>query len=385
MTIEPAYLLDFKREQSNLADFYPAYRENLEDRLWYAEAHTGSRLASLLRLKVIARNEYWGNGNPSIPAIRNNVLQHVQKASSGAEPLRLVEQNEDDKAWRMRDPDFLQQIENRYGSALTKYKIDQTVSVVGIDDEFFTVQRSSYLDQFGSNIFCDEEQIDGSTLRKKNVRDGKLLSFEESTLANTIGVAALFFDRNGIPILRWRKHEDPIRRMAVMREGWHCTSSGVLTWQDFVKDQNMSVSSVVNGIVRETENEAGLFADTDKVDGKPMFNIKIVAFARELKRAGKPQFFFRIDFPYHTADQIVDEIIRRPKIEGDEFGGKKRHTLMGRIFGIKTAEKKSDFLVDEKLALKNIDRASLQLKSGGQNGINFTFESYANLYYCLER
>lgn len=383
MQIEKAYLKKFDEEQKFLSAFYPRYSSSFKDRLWYAEFYTGNKLDRFLSLEVNTIDTYWGDGNAHLPFIRNNVLTHLRNVSDFGETLRLVKPGREDTEWRQKDSALINLIAKRYGREILEYKIDQTVSVADITDKKISVQRSSYIDQFGSNIFCDEPDH-GVTLRGLNRIDGGLSSFKDSTLANTVGVAAIFVDRNGVPLLRWRRHEDPIRRMAIMPEGFHCTSSGVLTWQDFTAPTSVgtrkTMASVVAGIERETANEAGIFAH-EKHGENNFFNTRIIAFARELKRAGKPQFFFRIDFPDHTAEEIRDEILRRPKTEGDEYGG--RRSPLGRIFGVKGGESKNDFLIRSDLNLNTLTRASLNYLSRRNDGVQFTFEAYANIYFSL--
>lgn len=363
---------EFEAEQNKLMNFYPYYKLRFADHLWYAEDYFGSDLEHLLKLPVKLEERYWSKDEEIIKRIRKNVIDHINGSKTKKSELRLIPSDREDREWREQNKEFFNFVLDRYGIQVEEYKIDQTVSVVGIDDHFH-VQRSCYLDQFGSNIFCDQPGHDKQTLRELDTREGRLPPFEESKMANTIGVAALFFDKDGVPIFRWRKKEAAVGRMAVMREGWHCTASGVLTWQDFTSagTEKVSLSSVIAGIEREAANEAGVFS-TER--GK-LFEIKVIAFARELKRAGKPQFFFAMHFPHHTAEEIRDLILTRHRTESEEYG-----RATPRWIKPKAGNKKEDFHIDRTLSLKTLRDADLL---GRSDFVGFTFEGYANLYYAL--
>ncbi|MDX3928858.1 MAG: hypothetical protein QHC90_24020 [Shinella sp.] len=375
-------LVDFERQKRSLSHIYSGYRDEMSEGLWYAEAITGKDVAEFASRPVVIRDGYWGGENPHIGHIVGNVYRHLDAVQRKEEPSRLSQKNAEDDEWRAQDPAFFDAVLRRYGPDVAGHKIDQTVSIVDFSGESLTIQRSCYLDQLGSNIFCDKPVgVSGDTLRTLNLSDGKALPFSESTLANTIGVSAVFVGRDGIPLLRWRQQQKGSRRMAIMESGWHCTASGVLTWQDFTsaaKDGRTTVASVVNGILRESAYEAGI-GRTDE-----FYDLKLVAFARELKRAGKPQFFFVLRFPDHTAAEIRDIILGRELVEGDEYGRQSLRRSIAMAFRPKSAGVASDFLIDDRLILDRLMPARLESLSTAEDGIHFTFEAYANLFFALK-
>lgn len=372
----------FKEQAKLLKTFYPAYAENIERSLWYAECIYGMHLDEFLKTPVCIEDGYWKPSRNHLQYIQKNVFSHLHKAKTDSkEKLRLIDRGPADIDLRNTDPDFFNEVVHRYGDDVLKYKIDQTVSVVGIDKDAFHIQKSCYIDQLGSNILCDEPAtLDDLTMRELNTDSGALVPFEYCSLANTIGVAAMFIDRHGVPLLRWRKQQDAKRRIAIMEEGWHCTSSGVLTWEDFVETgkctNSISIESVVRGIQRESELEAGIYRDID------LYEVSLLAFARELKRAGKPQFFFLIKFPNHTATELVELIMGRHLLEGDEYGQRDFRALIPQALRPKSSVSASDFLIDPELNINRLTTDKLFMRSNAENAIRFTFEAYANLFFA---
>lgn len=118
--------------------------------------------------------------------------------------------------------------------------------------------------------------MDGKTLRDLNSRNQALAKFEDSVLSNTIGICASVLTKDGMLIL-------PKRNQAVhVQKGYEATSiSGVLEWSE--------------GLFPEPFGEIKTQLER-KEGGSEILLRKVeshipLAFARELERAGKPQFF----------------------------------------------------------------------------------------------
>jgi hypothetical protein len=134
-----------------------------------------------------------------------------------------------------------------------------------------------------------------SSLRELNMRDGRLLSFEESPLANSIGVGATVITSDGYLVLPKRN-----RWVHFQCGSEGCSTSGALKWTDglldkFIEELKRQLSS------REGPQE--ILLDPDKIVIHPL------AFAREFERAGKPQFFFHI-----WTSRRLDEFKKRWKV-----------------------------------------------------------------------
>lgn len=155
-------------------------------------------------------------------------------------------------------------------------------------DGLLTLSRADYQDQFVTNqtAIADAafEQVVGTTqrssdttLREMDTVDARLLPFERSRLANTIGICGLVVTRDGFVILP--------QRNARVHVAQHLTSSsvsGVLEWTDALLDDFL-LESIRQLKVQEAEPELGI--DPLQVQAVPL------ALARELARAGKPQIF----------------------------------------------------------------------------------------------
>ncbi|MFZ2360813.1 MAG: hypothetical protein WA040_15840 [Anaerolineae bacterium] len=163
-------------------------------------------------------------------------------------------------------------------------------------DKRFTLSRSYYWDQYVTNQkeIVDEplERIVAgsqshmpprllkSSLRELNMRDGRLLSFRDSPLANTIGIASTIVTSDGYLVL-------PKRNQQVHYQSGYegCSTSGVLEWTGGL------TSDFMNELIQQMKSKEGpqeLLLDPKRSVAHPL------AFAREFERAGKPQFFFHI-------------------------------------------------------------------------------------------
>ncbi len=210
--------------------------------------------------------------------------------------------------------------------SLSQFVIADTIRVRSMSDEQIEVERANYLDQLATNIRSDETPRGMNvTLRQHETASGCLAPFRpDSWLANTLGSALTLVDKFGFPVLRYRGRPDTIKdrpnaRLAVMAEGWHCAASGVMTWQDLDwsvqesdRDSKWLVSGMETGMWRVLKDETELTRE----DGITMHPI---AFARELKRAGKPNFFFVAQATEMTRKDIQRKIESRNPPDADGF------------------------------------------------------------------
>lgn len=149
-----------------------------------------------------------------------------------------------------------------------------------------SLQKASYFDQCKSNLILDwtSNDEDGISLRslQRGVYGGRLPAIEDRSMANTIGIAALIYYREGdeyIPYMVKR-----VTKVGVFPGGIHCTSSGVAKWPS-----NSANTSFENFFTEhmyfELEEEVGLTRN-DISELVPM------AVCREFARGGKPQIFY---------------------------------------------------------------------------------------------
>lgn len=169
------------------------------------------------------------------------------------------------------------------------------------------LQEASYFDQIATNLSADTVSgalIDPITRRAVGTlregieapEQGRLRPLERSAMANTLGVAAVLFTREGMPLLRRRNsHLGSIN----MTRGIHCSVSGVLELPPgFRRGQSGGFEVLAYGMRHEIAQELALAPHE--------YRLFPVALARELPRLGKPQLFFLIE-----CDLETDELCRR--------------------------------------------------------------------------
>lgn len=147
------------------------------------------------------------------------------------------------------------------------------------------VQPARYHDYIRSNLCLDFRLKPGvSTLREEVHADGALDGFQDSPLANLIGINMLVFTPSGKLVVPTRSAK------ATFRRGTHTpSSSGTLEPSDVL----------AKNFFAETHRELGL-TEADVQSG-PHF----VGMSRELVRGGQPEMFF-----FATVKRTTEEIHR---------------------------------------------------------------------------
>ncbi len=150
----------------------------------------------------------------------------------------------------------------------------------------FTCESASYFDQVATNLTMDWRSgliEGGGTIRSSDDLErpvnGALVPLEDSNLANTVGTAVMFYDRN----LRRALVRTRAGWQAAVGPGLHCTASGALEVTHLVGGDH-GIEFFLPGTQLEILRETGLTSDK--------YLLFPVAFARELPRGGKPQLFY---------------------------------------------------------------------------------------------
>ncbi|MCI0560430.1 MAG: hypothetical protein MN733_18240 [Nitrososphaera sp.] len=180
------------------------------------------------------------------------------------------------------------------------YENDITARIISWSAESnrIDVQKASYFDQVATNLtmdwasgFVSNERLSRiatsriATVRNsfERPREGKLPSLGESSLANTLGVAAFLYTAD-------RQILIPIRgdNQAIMSQGegkFHCSASGVFKWENLENSgDEASFQALAAGMHDEISRELNV--------PKEAYQLTPLAFTRELARGGKPQLFF---------------------------------------------------------------------------------------------
>ncbi|PTM60693.1 hypothetical protein [Phreatobacter oligotrophus] len=161
---------------------------------------------------------------------------------------------------------------------------NRSLRIIDVTESKIICQPAFYFDQIATNIVMDWDSgaLGPSTTIRNSIEKpvkGTLTSLRDSVLANTLGVCAMFYNRELKPLIRVRKPN----LGALPNGGLHCTVSGVYLFDD-EPGRNYHLHVLGKGMVHEIERET-------KLDEK-QFLFLPVAFGRELPRGGKPQLFF---------------------------------------------------------------------------------------------
>ena len=172
-----------------------------------------------------------------------------------------------------------------------------------------SLQSTTYFNQVRTNLTIDFPLDAMRTMRTEDLSDNKTLkSFEESVLANTIGVSAMWMT----PLARGRKKSSlqvflkPRRATTGIYSDMLGTVSGVVEYPEGGIFNCASLEEYATAeILREFFQETG-YDEYMKKAGVRMDDIHVIPllFTRELVRGGKPQFFFLILTPSMKEKEI---------------------------------------------------------------------------------
>ena len=381
----------FGEEELRLRDYYPNESLYCDDRsVWYSgDVYHLFSPAGTHALPQAVRSNGRGEQAPYwMPP--PYMLAHMRDVVAEPQNIRrLVLPTSKNK--KKPNPNFSRFPVN-YGlrdPTLAAFEIDDTIRVRSLTHEAFEIERATYLDQLATNIWPDRIPLGRTeTLRQSETNTGRLPTLSpDSCFANTLGAALVLIDKSGIPLLRFRGRPGDTQerqegsRLAVMEKGWHCAASGVTTWQDLNwseapatgLDTQWLIGGVERGMWRELEEETGLLPS----DGITMIPL---AFARELKRAGKPNFFFVAEASGKSCSDLQRIIESRNPPDKDEYseGTWRERPRLGdptTWFSVLVDEKPVAFLAKKELRLGNL--ATYVSTEAGTTG--FTYENYAAL------
>lgn len=162
------------------------------------------------------------------------------------------------------------------------------------DSKRIEIQSACYFDQIATNLTLDwasgfiykgQTCSKSATIRSCVERpvNGKLLSLQDSILANTLGVAALLHTSDNRLLIPIRGDNQAI--FSQKSGQFHCSASGVFKWEHVVNaGKEVDFQLFTEGMHEEIDRELNLPKDS--------YTLIPLAFARELPRGGKPQLFF---------------------------------------------------------------------------------------------
>jgi 8-oxo-dGTP pyrophosphatase MutT (NUDIX family) len=320
----------FPKSMDELCRFYPPYSETIRAGVWYAERYPFYARSdppvdqwSLLKksppLGAESRVPYW---QPEPEGLRREMREfvHLQQRKgdiSSASAARGTARSRDEFARFPVGYNYDERCNNpkeRSAAVLGGALVEDSVRLFEFDVKRreATVELANYLDQRATNMNPDIafsgmpialEQA--RTFRQLDSIAGHLRPLHQCYQANTIGVACILVGRDGTPVLVLRSKDT-----AVMNDGssWHCSSSGALMWDDVSGSScdggTRLIEGLTRGMARELKEELELLPAE--------YELTLTDFARELPRAGKPQFFF-LARSTDSASSLVGEIASRTK------------------------------------------------------------------------
>lgn len=303
---------------------HPCYAARIDRREWYVEVYyinffgrgaIGSEAVDFGSIRLERSSENTNEYGYWMPPkeVRTHIVKQSEQEIHRLNPVSPDLQNKNFDLFH-----------SKFDEKLRDCEINDTVRISDFSNGKISIVKATYLDQVGTNITADtyiettNEEFRGRTLRQIDTfSDGRLRPFNSCLQANTIGVAAIAVDKDDKLFFPFREYnsdkargDDVRRRLGAMERGWHCFSSGVLDWSDIdtaagQSSINLFMEGLTAGILREILYETGLTREEHTFDVAPY------AMARELKRPGKPQFFFLVRFRSMTSEQIVESINRK--------------------------------------------------------------------------
>lgn len=396
---------------SVLLEHHPHYRQSILARFWYDDptlirfgdqgpADADIDLAGMtVEIDRTHANEhgYWLPHADLRPHI-------VGKASTEIGRLKPLEDG------RSKNPDFAH-FHSAFPEALANCEINDTVRL-NRDLEpggVISITKATYLDQIGTNITADEpivppagrrrtSELSGRTCRQLDTSgNGRLKPLSDCIQANTIGVTTVAVDKDNRIIARFRKakqtdlrQDDVQQRLGAMRQGWHCFASGVLEWSDIQEGATRASAQqfcegLMEGMRREIWYETGFGRDSNE------YSIVPYGFARELKRPGKPQFFFLAKFHHMTAEDVCARIVQNDHAgmirEAGEYGSPDQKGL-GNVVRMLLRKRKppAGFWIIDPKAVHGLDKNELRrISDDGFAGETLTYELYGALFLLLKQ
>lgn len=218
-----------------------------------------------LSLEALAVDDIRVKIEPVAFRLPSKLRDHQQAALNIFKELKKLNFNPESQEW-----------ENDIALRINSIKADGTISC----------SKARYFDQIATNLTLDwasGELPDGARTIRSGIErpvNGLLPRLEDSVLANTLGIAVMFYNERLEPIVRTRSAS----LASIEKQALHCTVSGVLEIESGQQPGIFDFSIFTKGAAREIFLEMGL-SEGD-------YALYPVAFARELPRGGKPQLFF---------------------------------------------------------------------------------------------
>jgi hypothetical protein len=395
--------------QSLLLEHHAYYRQSIKDRFWYDDPmliRFGDRGPvdadlDLSGMTVEVDRAHCNEHGYWLPHadLRQHIVDRAKDEIGRLKPL---------EPGRPANPEFAH-FHSPFPQELADCEINDTVRL-NHDLEsggIISLAKATYLDQVGTNITADvpilppagrrrASPLTGRTCRQLDtLDDGQLKPLSECIQANTIGVTAVAVDRDNRIIARFRKgtdlrSDDVQQRLGAMRQGWHCFSSGVLEWSDIAEGAASASTAkfcdgLTEGMRREIWYETGFARDSDD------YSIVPYGFARELKRPGKPQFFFLTKFHNMTAEEVcarVEENHEAGRIrEAGEYGALEQNWFQNVVrMMLRKRKPPAGCWIIELEGSKGLDRDELRrISDDGFAGETLTYEFYGALFLLRGR
>ncbi|MEM8486733.1 MAG: toll/interleukin-1 receptor domain-containing protein [Bacteroidota bacterium] len=189
---------------------------------------------------------------------------------------------------------------------IDKYRNSSIVSIANYNEKnnFLELKLAGYHDQIKTNFVLDIplQETTSTSLRgyEKEIGlksdAGSLPSFQDSVLANTIGIATLVITNDDHIIFPKR-----LGHMMAFGGKLGCSASGALEWTKRLDRKTIDIGFsefLIEDTLREADEELGI--PSYYLEPTPL------AFCRELNRGGKPQFFY-VSFCSLSLEEVIQK------------------------------------------------------------------------------
>jgi hypothetical protein len=395
-------LKDYPAQTDDVSEFYSAYAEQIQLGVWYADRHRfydhdgapndgWSVLAKGAPFSIASRMPYWVPHPSVLEEMRELVHQQQRRGEiQSARSAEGIPRTRQDFSRFSVQYNYDERCEINSADAalfLGDALVEDSVRLTEFDVQRrqATVEIATYLDQRATNMNPDAgfaSQLAPlraqTTFRELDSTVGRLRALHVSYQANTIGIACVLVGRDAVPILTMRS-----KAVAVMNQGsrLHCSSSGALKWDDLSDIAPHDPTSLAladalaYGMTREIAEELELKSDE--------YELTLTDFARELPRAGKPQFFF-VARSEEKAESLVNEISERTKRTvkaGTNVGAWEREQRPQSLFEVffHPSRRIAGVTADSGLRLDRVANGEIDCRSRP-----FTYEGFASLVFAAQ-
>jgi len=201
-----------------------------------------------------------------------------------------------------------------FNDAKVRLKTDPMIKTFESNEQVMLQPTHYFATLCTNDITCKEiweretkvKMYDGLSFMSNN---GILLDLQQSKCSNHLGGSVLAFTRDGFLVILVQSKESAMSPNLLAPSG-----SGSFDFRDFEHNPR---NFIIDALERELTEECGLVSDIKK--GKKIhIRTRLIGFARDMDRGGKPEFFgvSCMDIPFESLKIAKDEAVFASDIDG---------------------------------------------------------------------